>query len=102
MLVPRLGLPGCLRNVPWAGGDECGCCGRYAAGDKVERWLHSLLCLDAAEHLPPPPARLPAPEECNLWCDFAFQACPLLHAHEVLALAPAHLPASRGCSCRHH
>ncbi len=43
---------------------------RYAAGDKVEKWLHSLLCLDAAEHLPPPPARLPAPSQCNLWCAF--------------------------------
>lgn len=40
---------------------------RYAAGDKVEAWLHQLLCLDAAEHLPSPPARLPAPSECNLW-----------------------------------
>jgi N-acetyltransferase 10 len=28
---------------------------RYAAGDAVEGWLNGLLCLDAAEHTPPPP-----------------------------------------------
>lgn len=33
----------------------------YSLGDKVERWLNDLLCLDAAEHTPPPPARLPHP-----------------------------------------
>ncbi|KAK9836541.1 hypothetical protein WJX74_002758 [Apatococcus lobatus] len=40
---------------------------RYSAGDKVESWLHELLCLDAAEHVPPTPARLPHPSECNLY-----------------------------------
>ena len=40
---------------------------RYAAGDRVERWLNDLLCLDAAEHTPPPPARLPHPDECELY-----------------------------------
>lgn len=35
--------------------------GRYSLGDRVERWLNDLLCLDAAEHTPPPPARLPHP-----------------------------------------
>ena len=43
-----------------------GCC-RYAAGDKVEAWLHELLCLDAAEHIPKLPARLPHPSECELY-----------------------------------
>eukprot|EP00891_Asterochloris_glomerata_P009605 jgi/Astpho2/9605/Aster-03877 len=40
---------------------------RYAAGDKVESWLHELLCLDAAEHIPKLPARLPHPSECDLY-----------------------------------
>ncbi|KAK9824701.1 hypothetical protein WJX72_012506 [[Myrmecia] bisecta] len=40
---------------------------RYAAGDKVEAWLHELLCLNAAEHVPPVPARLPHKDECNLY-----------------------------------
>ena len=34
---------------------------RYGAGDKVEAWLHELLCLNAAEHVPPPPPRAAAP-----------------------------------------
>lgn len=25
---------------------------RYAAGDKIEAWLHDLLCLDASNHIP--------------------------------------------------
>ncbi|KAL4434095.1 hypothetical protein ABPG75_000536 [Micractinium tetrahymenae] len=40
---------------------------RYSLGDRVERWLNDLLCLDAAEHTPPPPARLPHPDECELY-----------------------------------
>lgn len=40
---------------------------RYAKGDKVEKWLNGLLCLNAAEMLPPVPKRLPHPEECNLY-----------------------------------
>lgn len=40
---------------------------RYALGDPVESWLHQLLCLDAAEHVPPPPPRLPHPDECELY-----------------------------------
>ncbi len=41
---------------------------RYAAGDKVERWLNELLCLDAAENLPRlGAARLPHPDECELY-----------------------------------
>ncbi|KAK2080542.1 hypothetical protein QBZ16_000395 [Prototheca wickerhamii] len=40
---------------------------RYALGDPVERWLNGLLCLDAAEHVPAVPARLPHPDECQLY-----------------------------------
>jgi tRNA(Met) C34 N-acetyltransferase TmcA len=40
---------------------------RYGAGDKVEAWLHQLLCLDAAEHVPPPPPALPHPGACRLY-----------------------------------
>ena len=41
---------------------------RYAQGDRVERWLNDLLCLDAAEKLPSLAAqRLPHPDECELY-----------------------------------
>ena len=40
---------------------------RYAAGDPMEGWLHELLCLDAADHVPPIPSRLPHPDECELF-----------------------------------
>ncbi|KAL0030160.1 hypothetical protein WJX77_000722 [Trebouxia sp. C0004] len=40
---------------------------RYAAGDKVESWLLELLCLNAAEHIPKLPTRLPHPTECDLY-----------------------------------
>ena len=40
---------------------------RYSTGDPVERWLNDLLCLDAAEHTPPLPSRLPHPSECDLF-----------------------------------
>jgi N-acetyltransferase 10 len=40
---------------------------RYAPGDPVESWLHNLLCLDAAAHLPKPPAKLPHPDSCELF-----------------------------------
>ncbi|KAF6255647.1 GNAT acetyltransferase 2-domain-containing protein [Scenedesmus sp. NREL 46B-D3] len=40
---------------------------RYAPGDPVEAWLHGVLCLDAATHLPRPPAKLPHPSSCELF-----------------------------------
>ena len=33
----------------------------------MESWLHELLCLDAAEHVPRVPPRLPHPDECDLF-----------------------------------
>ncbi|GLC38597.1 hypothetical protein PLESTB_000450900 [Pleodorina starrii] len=40
---------------------------RYAPGDPIESWLHELLCLDAGQHLPKPPPRLPHPSDCELF-----------------------------------
>ena len=33
----------------------------------MESWLLELLCLNAAEHVPKLPARLPHPTECDLY-----------------------------------
>ena len=33
----------------------------------MESWLLELLCLNAAEHVPKLPARLPHPSECDLY-----------------------------------
>ncbi|GBG87241.1 hypothetical protein CBR_g45300 [Chara braunii] len=40
---------------------------RYAQGDPIEAWLHELLCLDAANHIPRISGRLPHPNECELY-----------------------------------
>ncbi|KAJ7545348.1 hypothetical protein O6H91_09G116300 [Diphasiastrum complanatum] len=40
---------------------------RYAFGDPIEAWLHELLCLDAANHIPNIESRLPHPSECQLF-----------------------------------
>lgn len=40
---------------------------RYAPGDEVESWLSQLLCLNCADHIPNIPAKLPHPEECELF-----------------------------------
>ena len=40
---------------------------RYAPGDVIESWLNKLLCLDAADYIPPVPSRLPHPDECELY-----------------------------------
>lgn len=57
----------------------------------MEAWLHELLCLDAAEHLPPPPARLPHPNECEL---YYVERDTLFSYHKVPAdHAPVPLPA---------
>lgn len=54
----------------------------YSLGDKVERWLNDLLCLDAAEHTPPPPARLPHPGALAplVWLGLKQCACDSAHA----------------------
>lgn len=52
----------------------------YSLGDRVERWLNDLLCLDAAEHTPAPPARLPHPDECEL---FYVERDTLFSYHKV-------------------
>lgn len=51
---------------------------RYAPGDPVEAWLHELLCLDAGQHLPKVPARLPHPSDCEL---FAVERDTLFSYH---------------------
>ena len=62
---------------------------RYAAGDAVEAWLHEVLCLDAAEHLPAPPPRLPHPDECEL---YYIERDTLFSYHKVrpCTLVPPH------------
>ena len=69
---------------------------RYAAGDKVESWLLELLCLNAAEHVPKLPARLPHPTECDLYYInrdtlFSYHKVGLLHLLHY-TLARAHHP----------
>ena len=64
---------------------------RYAAGDKVESWLHELLCLDAAEHVPPTPARLPHPSECSL---YYIERDTLFSYHKVCCTHQCHKPST--------
>ena len=53
---------------------------RYSPGDPIESWLHETLCLDAAKHVPRPPAKLPHPEECEL---FYVERDTLFSYHKV-------------------
>ncbi|XP_057806961.1 RNA cytidine acetyltransferase 1-like [Salvia miltiorrhiza] len=39
---------------------------RYASGDPIESWLHTLLCLDVTNSIPSI-SRLPPPSECDLY-----------------------------------
>ena len=68
---------------------------RYAAGDKVESWLLELLCLNAAEHVPKLPARLPHPTECDL---YYINRDTLFSYHKVgsLHLHPAYMYVAQG------
>ncbi len=56
------------------------CC-RYGAGDKVEAWLNELLCLNASEHVPKVPPKLPLPGDCDL---FYVERDTLFSFHKVL------------------
>ena len=64
---------------------------RYASGDPVESWLHDLLCLDAAKHMPALKARLPHPSECELYYVnrdtlFSFHKASELFLQRMMAL----------------
>ena len=51
----------------------------------MEAWLNDLLCLDAAEHIPPPPPQLPHPSDCEL---YYVERDTLFSYHKVLFLIP--------------
>jgi N-acetyltransferase 10 len=53
---------------------------RYAPGDPIEGWLHEVLCLDAGQHIPRPPTKLPHPDECDL---FYVERDTLFSYHKV-------------------
>lgn len=67
---------------------------RYAAGDQVERWLHSLLCLDATLPVRPSSASLqgcPHPSVCELYYVsrdtlFSFHPASELFLQRMMAL----------------
>ena len=64
---------------------------RYAAGDAVESWLHSLLCLDAAAALPTSVGGCPHPSECELyWVDrdalFSYHSASEAFLQRMIAL----------------
>ena len=91
-------------RLEWETADaaECvhGCC-RYAAGDKVESWLLELLCLNAAEHVPKLPARLPHPTECDLYYInrdtlFSYHKVPAPTEQQICTAFAWHL-----CLCSH-
>jgi len=56
---------------------------RYAPNDPVEKWLHGLLCLNAAEHVTPVTKSLPHPSECEL---FAVNRDALFSYHKASEL----------------
>ena len=73
-----------MKVHPLEDGNVC----RYGAGDKVEAWLNDLLCLDAAEHIPPPPPQLPHPSECEL---YYVERDTLFSYHKVILCVRCHL-----------
>ncbi|RYY31086.1 tRNA(Met) cytidine acetyltransferase, partial [archaeon] len=63
---------------------------RYSAGDQVEAWLNTLLCLDATTPYRLG-GRLPAPSECSLYAVdrdalFAYHALSEAFLHRVMSL----------------
>ena len=61
----------------------------------MEAWLHELLCLDAAEHVPRPPARLPHPDECDL---FYVNRDTLFSYHKASEVRPPSLSPCARCA----
>ncbi|CAI7807913.1 unnamed protein product [Closterium sp. NIES-53] len=64
---------------------------RYADGDPVEKWLNHLLCLDATSHVPKLQARMPHPDECELFYVnrdtlFSFHSASELFLQRMMAL----------------
>lgn len=57
---------------------------RYGPEDPVEQWLLSLLCLNAADHIPRVPPTLPHPDECEL---FYVERDTLFSGHRVTEVA---------------
>lgn len=57
---------------------------RYGPEDPVEQWLMSLLCLNAADHMPRVPPTLPHPDECEL---FYVERDTLFSGHRVTEVA---------------
>ena len=53
---------------------------RYSYGDRVETWLNTLLCLDAADATPPLTGALPPPAACDL---FEVNRDTLFSAHRA-------------------
>ena len=53
---------------------------RYSYGDRVEKWLNNLLCLDAADATPPLIGVLPPPTACDL---FEVNRDTLFSAHKA-------------------
>lgn len=53
---------------------------RYAQGDRIESWLNQLLCLDAADALPPLINTIPPPSACEL---FEVSRDTLFSAHKA-------------------
>ena len=72
----------------------------------MEAWLNDLLCLDAAEHIPPPPPQLPHPSDCELYYverDTLFSYHKVVCLHSLLnpcqaASATTSLPSASGLS----
>uniref|UniRef100_A0A7R9TSQ7 RNA cytidine acetyltransferase n=2 Tax=Prasinoderma coloniale TaxID=156133 RepID=A0A7R9TSQ7_9VIRI len=64
---------------------------RYAEGDPTESWLSSLLCLDAAKHVPRITRALPSPDRCELYYVnrdtlFSYHAASEVFLQRMIAL----------------
>ncbi len=62
----------------------------------MESWLLELLCLNAAEHVPKLPARLPHPTECDLYYInrdtlFSYHKVELTASTPLLRLTTLHV-----------